>query len=240
MDNSDLQRLVSVTFNAEEFREDAASPRYPKVRSIIRQLSENQDVQVLDVGCAAGTILGPLAKQCPTIHLIGADINESLCQLAVDNGFERAIPLDASGTLPFGDAAFDIVFSGETLEHLVDTDLALSEFSRVLKMGGWLVVTVPNVRTLYSLARWFLNEPPAFGARVRSTHVRDFTTKHMRRILVMNGFSVQQIRGVDFSPFLRMASIADWLPSFSTQFIAVAQKVKPHHYNIEDLARSQF
>jgi SAM-dependent methyltransferase len=46
--------------------------------------------------------------------------------------------------LPFGDAEFDCVVSFETLEHLADQERLLSEFSRVLKPDGFLVLSSPD------------------------------------------------------------------------------------------------
>uniref|UniRef100_E6Q525 Methyltransferase type 11 domain-containing protein n=1 Tax=mine drainage metagenome TaxID=410659 RepID=E6Q525_9ZZZZ len=56
---------------------------------------------------------------------------------------------DVSSRLPFDDACFDVAIFGEVIEHLVDPDAALQEISRVLRPGGYLVLTTPN------LACWF-------------------------------------------------------------------------------------
>jgi ubiquinone/menaquinone biosynthesis C-methylase UbiE len=62
-------------------------------------------------------------------------------------------------TLPFADASFDAVVSFETIEH-VDGALQeqmLRELRRVLKPGGFLVISSPN-KAVYSDKRGFTNE----------------------------------------------------------------------------------
>jgi len=52
--------------------------------------------------------------------------------------------------LPFRDAAFDGVTTGETLEHLDDDASAVREISRVLVTGGTCIATVPALRSLWT------------------------------------------------------------------------------------------
>jgi SAM-dependent methyltransferase len=67
---------------------------------------------------------------------------------------ERAVGLDAApgsradiagfaDSLPFREAAFDVVLATEVLEHVADVRATLSEIRRVLRPEGWLVVSVP-------------------------------------------------------------------------------------------------
>jgi uncharacterized protein YbaR (Trm112 family) len=53
------------------------------------------------------------------------------------------------GGLPLPDEAVDVVVFSEVIEHLVDTDAALDELVRVLRPGGSLLLSTPN------LAAWF-------------------------------------------------------------------------------------
>jgi SAM-dependent methyltransferase len=52
--------------------------------------------------------------------------------------------------LPFRDAAFDGVTTGETLEHLDDDASAVRELSRVLVTGGTCIATVPALQSLWT------------------------------------------------------------------------------------------
>ena len=52
--------------------------------------------------------------------------------------------------MPFREAAFDGVTSGETLEHLEGDANAVSEMQRVVREGGLCVITVPALMSLWS------------------------------------------------------------------------------------------
>lgn len=62
------------------------------------------------------------------------------------------------------DARFDWVYSSHCLEHMVDPSVALANWWRILKPGGYLIVLVPD-EDLYEQQNW----PPIFNADHKST-----------------------------------------------------------------------
>ena len=54
-----------------------------------------------------------------------------------------ATPSEDLAALSYADASFDLVLTSETLEHVPDLALALSEIRRVLRPGGWHLFTIP-------------------------------------------------------------------------------------------------
>jgi len=60
--------------------------------------------------------------------------------------YPKALTVDANLPLPFPDNAFDLVWSTEVIEHLIDPKFTVSEINRVLKHGGLLIMTTtPNI-----------------------------------------------------------------------------------------------
>lgn len=59
-------------------------------------------------------------------------------------------------TLPFRDGAFDKVIAAEVLEHIPADEVSMAELARVLRPGGWLVVTVPRFGP--ELVNWALSD----------------------------------------------------------------------------------
>src|SRR5688500_9548776 len=87
---------------------------------------------VLEVGCGAGGMLGPLQRYG---EVAGLDIDHEYVAYCKTRGFSRV--LCGSGyELPFADGSFDLVCLFDTIEHIPDDELALREVRRVLKPGG--------------------------------------------------------------------------------------------------------
>jgi 2-polyprenyl-3-methyl-5-hydroxy-6-metoxy-1,4-benzoquinol methylase len=190
--------------------------------------------KILDVGCADGSILAPFAK---THELHGVDISEGLIAKACKAGVIGVVHDLETKALPYADKTFDVVFSGETIEHHVDTDWMLSELNRVLKPGGTLILTFPNIRTALSLGMMLLDMPPMYAARYRAPHYRDFTLKTIKIALKNHGFDLQQSIGSSF--FLpRIGEYGSWIathfPSWANTVIVVSTKSRDSAYSAKD------
>ena len=64
---------------------------------------------------------------------------------------------DLSGTLPYADECFDFITCVEGLEHIENPQQAIREFARLLRTGGGLVVTVPNILNIEERVKWLLH-----------------------------------------------------------------------------------
>ena len=73
--------------------------------------------------------------------LLSADINEERPDF---------VQVDMEKCLPFEDQAFDAAICCEGIEHVLSPFQLFSELSRVLKVGGVLIITTPNIQNLYS------------------------------------------------------------------------------------------
>lgn len=115
--------------------------------------------------------------------------------------FECAVDLfDAEkDPFPYADASFDTVLCCELLEHLTcDPLYMMSEINRILKSGGHLVLTTPNLASLRSLAGLLQGyHPQLFSAYIRprngvvdARHAREYTPKELGMLLEDAGFEV--------------------------------------------------
>jgi SAM-dependent methyltransferase len=97
--------------------------------------------------------------------------------------------------LPFDDGALDVVVFGEVLEHMTnDPWFAIAEIARVLKPGGALVLTTPNVARLENVVALLegrnLYDPfSKYGPYGR--HNREYTRDELHRLLAHGGFEVE-------------------------------------------------
>jgi SAM-dependent methyltransferase len=105
--------------------------------------------KVLDAPCGAGALAVALTKLgCETW---GADIDPA-AEAWLGERFRAA---DLNATLPWPGASFDLVLSAEGIEHLENRFAFLREAHRVLKAGGTLIITTPNIVALRSRVRFF-------------------------------------------------------------------------------------
>jgi arsenite methyltransferase len=96
--------------------------------------------RVADVGCGMGTTLSFLNRVYKT-EGVGFDSSLSFLAAAVKEDPSLSLVRAAAETLPVKDEQFDALFCECTLSLIPDVTKALSEFRRVLKTEGFLVVS---------------------------------------------------------------------------------------------------
>jgi len=107
-------------------------------------------------------------------------------------------------SFPYPDGHFDTVIAGEILEHMTyDPMHLLLESRRVLREGGTLVVTTPNVGSITSVAKaldgrdnpqiFFLYERPRPDAPPEIGHVREYTAHELGEAVKAAGFDVRRL-----------------------------------------------
>jgi SAM-dependent methyltransferase len=84
--------------------------------------------------------------------VMAGDIDENIVK-AKNFDFKK---FDLNQRLPFEDEAFDYVVNVEGLEHLENPHHTISEFTRILKKKGKMILTTPNVLNVFSRLRYFL------------------------------------------------------------------------------------
>ena len=187
--------------------------REDRIRKIIGALPERIDV-VLDIGCGRGTLLRIIRERFGAKRLVGVDLapeTPSHLRAMAMEGYAS----DASAGLNFETGSFDVVVCGEVIEHVVDTDGLVSEILRVLKPGGVMVLTTPNLAYALNRAILLLGLQPLFtetslrknmGRRWRflgqsgpvQGHLKVFTIGALRELVTACGFEDPQVQGYRF------------------------------------------
>ncbi|MEE8599762.1 class I SAM-dependent methyltransferase [Euzebya tangerina] len=99
---------------------------------------------VLEVGAGTGFFLLNVAQAGYIGQAFATDISEQMVKTCVANG--RRLGIDVIGeaceaeSLPFPDNSFDLVMGHAFIHHVPDLETAFSEFHRVLKPGGRLII----------------------------------------------------------------------------------------------------
>jgi len=228
----DIQRNKNENYKGRSYSKDVhLENRVKMVRRIFGKLAP---AKVLDVACADGEILRELTSRH---DIYGLDFTSVFVEEAKKVGIKASQCDFSKEPFPFEDKFFEIVFSGETIEHIIDTDLFLSQINRVLKDGGQLIMTVPNIRTPVSFLMMLFGLPPQFSARYRSPHYRDFTFKTLKLALSNNGFEIEKACGASvYVPGFgeTLGLLARFFPGWSSQMVILARKKKTVFYNPED------
>jgi SAM-dependent methyltransferase len=101
--------------------------------------------RVLEIGCSSGEAMELMARR--GIMVTGLDTGPELIEEARAHGLD-AMQLHVDAELPFVSASFDTIFCSHVLEHVFSPFPFLRELRRVLRVGGTLVLVVPNSRNL--------------------------------------------------------------------------------------------
>jgi len=203
---------------------------------------------ILDTGCGDGSFLDRLARSLdrPQTHYIGVDYSEY--QLAK----AKALPYefhqcDLGVGIPLPDASVDIVHAAEVIEHLVNPDLLLTEAFRILRPGGHVVITTPNLHAWFNRIVFVFGIQPIFHeTSTRSTqvgagplgrlktdvrpvgHLRLFNRTALVDLLRLSGFQPLRVRGARYHGVPRVARWVDSLarvrPPMASILVAVARK----------------
>ena len=165
--------------------------------------------RVLDAPCGGPAAL-TLALKERGLNAVGADIDPEAAK-RLGPQFQKA-NLDAP--LPWPEQTFDAVISTEGIEHLENHFSLFREVNRILKPGGILVLTTPNITALRSRVRFLgsgffgrdarpLNE----SARHPLHHIGLATFPELRYELHVSGFRMSEVLHTHVKPVSFLYSI---------------------------------
>jgi SAM-dependent methyltransferase len=195
---------------------------------------------IVDVGCGDGLATSTAMRANAGHNFVGIDWSADAIRQASGRGLAllRA-GVDGAG-LPLAAGTADVVIMSEVIEHLVDTDLALDEAHRVLKPGGSLLLSTPNLAAWYNRGLLAIGVQPVFsevslrgvfgrpGSQVAG-HLRMFTRRALTGLLVARGFGDIVVSGARYHDVPRPLRPLDRLfcawPSAASILLVQARKV---------------
>ncbi|GAA1483791.1 class I SAM-dependent methyltransferase [Brachybacterium fresconis] len=183
----------------------------PEIREM---LGEVHGRRVLDAGAGSGVTIEDLLDGGASV--VGIDGSAQMLRLArerVGDGAELIVA-DLGAPLPFDDGAFDDVVCSLTLHNLRDWDAPLTEFRRVLKPGGRLLLSVEHPFAIWYAGRQNGEEPDYFATRPRTDRWEfdgqqadvtfwDRPLSEMIQAFLRSGFTIADVREPGVSPGAR-------------------------------------
>jgi SAM-dependent methyltransferase len=224
---------------------DELFDREKKSIKLIRSI-EKRKGKLLDVGCGVGFFMDKLEKSGSKLEMHGVDYSPYNLKRAKKLGFTFKRCNIEEG-IPYNDGFFDIVYAAELIEHLVNPDYFLGECNRLLKKGGSVIVTTPNLCAWYNRLLVLFGIQPLFyetstvspkvgGGPIRFLkqgkipvgHIRIFTIRAMKDLLESQGFEVTTVKGAHFAALPKWIRWIDDIftiyPRLSSGMIVVAKK----------------
>jgi len=198
---------------------------------------------MLDCGCGDGEFTAKMADVVEATKIIGIDVAAEQIAVARTRGIEGIVGnLDLG--LPFGNESVDLVVASHIIEHVSDTDMLLRESYRVLKHGGYVVMSTPNLAAFTNILFLILGKQPTIAevsdvalvgtwsprggevARKGPAHRRIFTLAALKGLLQHYGFQCEKTVRSGFLPLprwpARLASAL--LPRYASNIIIRARK----------------
>lgn len=133
-----------------------------------------KDFIALDAGCGGGIILPTLARFFKKVVALDRNPKLPIYKNWLQTNYPEITNVDFIigdiTRMPFQNNYFDIIFSFDVLENIKNTDIAVSEISRVLKSGGYVCITIPIEGIMHRIGRvlYKLNEPDHYKGVVKS------------------------------------------------------------------------
>jgi 2-polyprenyl-3-methyl-5-hydroxy-6-metoxy-1,4-benzoquinol methylase len=162
----------------------------------------SKDDALLDIGCVPSFFISTMKRMGYNIK--GVDIQpEKEKDFLKLRGIEVKKCNIEKEKIPFEDNSFNFVFLNEVLEHLYTNPLfAMRNIKRVLKKGGYLILTTPNG---YSLKRifYFLSGKGWSGDIFTEFskldnygyhgHIREYSSRELKDFLRRNNFEIEKV-----------------------------------------------
>lgn len=191
-------------------------------KNILDIYEKNKDAKFVDLGCDNGKWTMKMAERIGTKDVHGTEILERTAKLAKKNGVNVSIG-DLNKRLPYKDGMFDVVHANQVIEHLNNTDMFMDEIYRILKPGGYAVISTENLSSWHNILALVLGFMPfsltnistkkaAIGnpfaphagkeATIESSwqHMRIFTIYGLKELSKEVGFTIEKVLASGYYP----------------------------------------
>jgi SAM-dependent methyltransferase len=185
--------------------------------------------RLLDLGCWDGSFTIRVARHVRAGEIHGVELIEEAAASARAAGVE-AVTGDLRERLPYADASFDVIHSNQVIEHLPGTDNFMREIRRLLRPGGYALVSTNNLSSWHNILSLVLGyQPPpchvsdevltgnpinfADGnpGAAGQMHLRIFTSRALAHLARFHGLDIDVARTAGYYP------LPPWLARHAAQ-----------------------
>jgi SAM-dependent methyltransferase len=196
-----------------------------------RLLERREGSLYLDCGCGDGAKSLDLARRIGAGRIFGVEIVEEIARGAKARGITVARE-DLNGPLSLPGGYFDAVTALEVIEHLHRPETFVKEIFRVLKPGGYAVVSTENIASWHNMFAllwgwqpftlsqfsekrtavgnpWGLDRGEDWNPALRYPSFRHclvFSHRGLKELFQLHGFTVQAVAGAGYYPLPPLAA----------------------------------
>ena len=227
-----IRAIYNYLYRLKASTGDETNGRHVVTPLILAECAALKAPTILDVGAGYGKDILAVKDAIPTAMLSAVEGYQPAFDFLRKSGVNVASVNLERESLPFNDEAFDIVMCNQVLEHVKELFWVVSELSRVCKVGGCLVIGVPNLGSLHNRVLLLFGQQPS-AIHVFGPHVRGFTNSGLCDFLEATGsMRVERIVGSNFYPFSpkRSRPLARLFPGFAVSSFLTVRKLTNQNF----------
>ena len=192
-------------------------------------------LNVLDIGAGKGDDLSICSENVEFSNLSALESYGPNLNILLQKGINAVSFNLEKDNFPYQAETFDLVMANQILEHCKEVFWIFHEVSKVLKVGGYFYIGVPNLASLHSRFLLLLGRQPTC-IRMAGPHVRGFTKSDLMDFLndVAPGlYSLEEFHGSNFYPFPPFLAkiLASFFPNSAVSIFFILKK--NNQYNSE-------
>jgi len=195
---------------------------------------------LLDIGAGTGVDLAIAKQVCPKARFFGLEVHAPYSENLRSKGWTVYSVNIERDPFPFDDESIEVVMGNQVLEHVKEIFWIFHQISRVLKVGGHLILGVPNLASLHNRILLLLGRQPT-SITVQSAHIRGYTKSGLLSFLEEAGnglYSLKKFKGANFYPFPPVLArpLAALCPGMAWGNFFLFRKTRPYKNEFIDFA----
>jgi len=208
-------------------------------KNIIDLVDKNSHAVFIDLGCDDGVWTKKIAQKINTKNVFGLDYVKARLNKAKTLKIKTKKG-NLNEKFPFRSNFFDVVHSNQVIEHLIEIDSFILEIYRILKPGGYAIISTENLASwhnIFSLVmgwqafsqhvskKYHIGNPlsPHFEEDLKEgwTHNIIFTLYSLKEIFKKYGFTIEEVRGAGYYP---LPGVFAKIDPYHSHFISIKIK----------------
>ena len=166
-------------------------------KGLVELICEDREnaFSVLEIGCDCGATLLEIKNRFPNVDVYGSELNPNSARIA---SFFAKVEVNniEEESLDWADNRFDYIIFGDVLEHLHDPLKTICYCRKLLKEGGYIIASVPNLMHI-SVMEGLLtgNFTYTETGLLDKTHIHMFTYNEICKMFQVGGFCIEYLGG---------------------------------------------